>query len=290
MARPRRLWAVAPAKVNLGLEIVGRRADGYHDLVTLFQAISLFDSFEWIDTGAPFVYEGPPGVPVEVDLVTRVFNAAPDRASWTGQLRLHKRIPMAAGLGGGSTDAALALRLAFPDTTDDDLHERAAVLGADVPFFLDGGAALATGTGTTLERREPRSGWVVLVTPEVEIERKTATLYGGLSAEDFSDGRRVLGVAEFPNAFLRQLLTYGRVRYAYDALRRAEGQTAAVSISGAGPTLYALADTWIAARAIADRLPGDVGAIRIVRTIGASDHRPIERMARAMRGSIDDAS
>jgi 4-diphosphocytidyl-2-C-methyl-D-erythritol kinase len=297
MARPLQLRAVAPAKVNLGLAVVGQRPDGYHDLVTLMQAISLYDLFDWTDTGQPFRYEGPSGVPPESDLVVRVFADAPDRAAWTGSLRLTKQIPLAAGLGGGSTDAALALRLAFPDVPLNELHERAVALGADVPFFLRGGTALATGTGTTLDWIPTPRLWLVLVTPPLAIERKTAVLYAGLESGDFSDGSAVRsvadqvedlddGVAELPNAFLRQLLGYDMVRYAYDALCRAADGSAAVSVSGAGPTIYALTDQWRTARSIAERLPENVGRIQIVRSIAANDSgTAAERMARALRGA-----
>ena len=71
MSRPATLVAFAPAKVNLGLEIVARRPDGYHEIVTVLQAIDLFDRFEWRETGRPFIYYGPVGVPPEVDLVVR---------------------------------------------------------------------------------------------------------------------------------------------------------------------------------------------------------------------------
>lgn len=344
MTRPTQLHAVAPAKVNLGLEIVDRRADGYHDLVTIFQAVSLYDLFEWTATDATFIYTGPPDVPAESDLVARVLASAPDRASWTGHLRLVKRIPMAAGLGGGSTDAALALRLAFPQSSPEELHERASALGADVPFFLRGGSALATGTGTTLIELPTSHCWLVLVTPTLVIERKTAVLYGGLEQGDFSDGTRVLAVAaelssscrsggsvnrprrsrtplpsenmpvslpatiagdqvhgpygldnnrrsDIPNSFIRQLLEYESVRYAYDALQRAGAgdENVSVSVSGAGPTVYALTGTWREAAYIAERLPHAAGTVRIVRSIGPQvSDLAVEHMAHALRGDLSD--
>lgn len=340
MTQPTRLHAVAPAKVNLGLEVVGRRPDGYHELVSLFQAVSLFDEFEWKDTSEAFSYESPPGVSPESDLVARALSDAPDRDSWTGRLRVVKRIPIAAGLGGGSSDAAFALRLAFPRASSTELHERAAALGADVPFFLRAGTALATGIGTTLEWLPTTQLWLVLVTPPLVIERKTAVLYGGLEPEDFSDGSAVrdltaellsssrkgdsvnrprrrqrtwsnartlasrpgTDVGDSPNrpcdrgdntgitpsnAFLRQLLGYDMVRYAYDALRRAGGESVSVSVSGAGPTMYAVAHDWCVAWRIAERLPRNVGRVHIVRSIGSRASDPaIERMAIALRGRM----
>lgn len=297
MTRPARLIALAPAKVNLGLEIVGRRPDGYHEVVTLLQAITLADRFEWRETGRPFRYHGPAGVPPDVDLVARALALAPDRDAWTGGLRVVKLVPTAAGLGGGSSDAALALRLALPDADEATLAGHAARLGSDVPFFLDPtGRALATGTGTTLEALPVTSLWVVLVTPRLAIPGKTAALYGGLDASDFSDGARVRAIAralatgktwpsDMPNSFLRLLLDYPEVGYAYDCLRRA-GATR-VSASGAGPTVFALAATWAEAAAIATRVPPAAGEARVARSTGAPDTEAARRMASALRGRRD---
>src|SRR5262245_25790360 len=110
MTRFVQLHTLAPAKLNLGLEVVGRRRDGLHDLITILQAVSIFDRLTWTATGRPFEYAGPPGLAREDDLTWRAFQSAADIADWTGRLTLTKGIPVAAGLGGGSSDAALALR------------------------------------------------------------------------------------------------------------------------------------------------------------------------------------
>lgn len=293
----RRIHAVIPAKVNLGLEVVRRREDGYHDLVTLFQAVSLYDQFEWTETGAPFEYVPPVGVARDDDLARRVFASAPDLEGWTGQLRIVKRIPIAAGLGGGSADAALALRLAFPEASDDELSQRGAGLGADVPFFVHGGTALATGTGTELVPIETPTLWLVLVTPNVDIPEKTRALYSGLATADFSDGANVRDIMRtlvdgeglperLPNAFSRQLLGYPVIRYAYDRLRQA-GATL-VSISGAGPTLYAVTAGHGEAARIAARLAAfepALGTVHVVRTVAAPGADPsVGAIAAALRG------
>jgi 4-diphosphocytidyl-2C-methyl-D-erythritol kinase len=174
-----------------------------------------------------------------------------------------------------------------------------------VPFFLHGGFALATGIGTDLESLPAPRGWFVLVTPPLVIERKTAQLYAGLTAADFTAGRLVREIArgrvttgdrrgenvtiELPNAFRRQLLQYDAVRYAYDALRRAGAEASSgvvsVSVSGAGPTVYALTRVLRDARRLAEQLPDDVGAVHIVHSVGPhSTGRSIEVLARALRG------
>jgi 4-diphosphocytidyl-2C-methyl-D-erythritol kinase len=135
--------------------------------------------------------------------------------------------------------------------------------------------------------------WFVLVTPPVVIDSKTSALYAGLTASDFSDGAAVLGIADrlrhglppdqqVPNAFARQLMSFSAVRYAYDRLTQAGSRV--VSISGAGPTVYAVTDTWPQAAQIVSRLPQDVGEIRVACAIHASDDQRTARLALALRG------
>jgi 4-diphosphocytidyl-2-C-methyl-D-erythritol kinase len=293
----RRLEATTPAKVNLGLEVVGRRADGYHEVVTLMQAVGLYDRFVWTETGAALEYIPPDGVARDADLVWRVLQRAADLSTWTGRLEVVKGIPMAAGLGGGSSDAALALRLAYSDLDDDALSQLAASIGADVPFFVRGGTALATGTGTDLTAVETTECWFVLVTPAVDIPDKTKTLYSGLTPDDYSDGANVRDIttalaggsglpAQLPSAFTRQLLGYPVIRYAYERLGQAGASL--VSVSGAGPTVYAVTVGHQSAAGIADRLARftpEVGAINVVRAVGAmDDHSEIRAIAAALRG------
>jgi 4-diphosphocytidyl-2-C-methyl-D-erythritol kinase len=293
----RRLTASTPAKVNLGLEVVGRRDDGYHQVVTLMQAVSLYDRFVWTETGEPFVYIPPDGVPRESDLIWRVLQRCADLPEWTGQLEVVKQIPMAAGLGGGSSDAALALRLANPDADDDAVSQVAASMGSDVPFFVRGGTALATGTGTDLTEAASPEWWFVLVTPPVDIPDKTRTLYSGLTPDDYSDGANVRDItnalagrsglpALLPNAFTRQLLGYPVIRYAYASLGQAGASL--VSVSGAGPTVFAVTVGHQEAAEIAARLAHftpEVGAINVVQAVGATDDQSeIRAIAAALRG------
>lgn len=294
MKRPRRIRAVTPAKVNLGLEITCRRPDGYHELVSVIQAISIYDRFEWTATEQPFEYAGINEAAPEDDLITRSLALAPDISRWTGRLIVEKCIPAAAGLGGGSSDAALALRLAMPGSTPEVIQEYAARTGADVPFFLSSGTALATGTGTSIFPLPTPHLWFVVVTPPLSIPDKTRSLYGGLETGDFSDGTAVRNLAQWltaghglsgplPNSFARQLLSFPVVRYAYDGLLSVGCRV--VSISGAGPTVYAVMESYTQAARVAMRLPSQAGAIRIARSVAARDHPPLCEMARALRGA-----
>jgi 4-diphosphocytidyl-2-C-methyl-D-erythritol kinase len=188
-----RLAVVCPAKINLTLEVLGRRADGYHELRTIFQAISLADDLVLRRGagGAPLTVTGV-WVPVEGNLCLRaVAEFRRHREVPTDvTMHLHKRIPVGAGLGGGSSDAAgvlVGLDHWFGPVGDELLLELAASLGSDVPFCLRGGTALGQGRGEVLERL-PWSGltWLVVARPGLQVS--TAAAYGGLRPEDFTDG------------------------------------------------------------------------------------------------------
>lgn len=186
---------LAPAKLNLTLAVVGRRPDGFHDLHSVFVPLALADRLSLAVGGRTDTLhvEGPDTGPVDDNLVLRGIALAraavgegPGRpATVPLAARLEKRIPVAAGLGGGSSDGAAALDGALDawgarDLVDDDRRlAAAAALGSDVPFFLAGGAALIEGRG---ERVQPLRGLtsgevgVVLVTPRVAV--RTPDVYG----------------------------------------------------------------------------------------------------------------
>jgi len=245
----------APAKINLGLEITGRRPDGYHDIVTILQTIDLCD--EIILTPADsFTYTPDPRIPPHDDLILHTLDLVRDRlgVALRAHIRVLKQIPLAAGLGGGSSDAGTLLAAIgeLADVPDDDLLTLAAELGSDVPFFVHGGTALATGTGTDLEPLPApvMSLSLVLVVPNVEIPNKTATLYSSLTTEDFSDGYSTRIIADqlrqgdpidvtvLCNSFARALSAYDPIRAARDALQRAGASV--VLPSGAGPSLIGI--------------------------------------------------
>ncbi len=150
------------AKINWSLEILGRRPDGYHEIRTLLQTISLHDDlhFELTDDGTVTLSCDDPNLPTDDrNLVVRAANALKQRHATANSangvhIRLEKRIPAQAGLGGASSNAAISLlalsHLWRLEVTAADLLEIAAPLGADVPFFLLGGTARATGIGTTV--------------------------------------------------------------------------------------------------------------------------------------------
>ena len=240
--------APAPAKINLALVVGPLRDDGKHEVVTIYQRVGMSDRID-LSPAAELRVDGFPGD----TLVRGALEALAVRAGvdprW--HATIEKRLPVAAGLGGGSSDAATALRLANDTLTDplprEALHELAAGLGADVPFFLEEGPQLGTGVGTTLSPLDlPQDFWVLLVLPRRAVKPSTASVYAAFDERGGADGweaRRdalVEGIARIrrprdlaalpPNDLAQSSLTDELL--ALGAFR--------ADVSGAGPTVYGL--------------------------------------------------
>jgi len=172
----------APAKINWFLEITGKRPDGYHTLSTVFQTISLADRLSLAPAGDLSLTCSDKTLPTdERNLVMRAARRLRERLNEKrgAHLHLEKRVPMGAGLGGGSSDAAAALmglcRLWKRRVPRRDLEKLAVGLGADVPFFLRGGRCWATGIGERLKPLAPlRKTWLVLVYPGFGVSTREA--------------------------------------------------------------------------------------------------------------------
>jgi 4-diphosphocytidyl-2-C-methyl-D-erythritol kinase len=169
----------APAKINLALVVGPRRGDGRHELVTVLQRVALADRLT-IEEAESLSVNGFSGDTLVRRALEELGAAAGVEPRW--HARIEKRIPVASGLGGGSSDAATALVLANRTLASplerEALHELAAGLGADVPFFLATGPALGSGTGTELSSLElPQDFWVVLVLPAGATKRSTGEVY-----------------------------------------------------------------------------------------------------------------
>jgi len=194
---------IAPAKINLALEILGRRDDGYHDLDTVMTTLDLADTVSvrgW--TGLEVRYGGPYARGLDpasaTDLPTRAARALANEAERDANVLIEvtKRIPHPAGLGGGASDAAAVLRgldalwgLGWPA---ERLAEVGASVGSDVPFFAYGGAARCTGRGEIVEplRDLKPLRLLILVPPVPAAEGKTARRFGALTRHDFTHGDR----------------------------------------------------------------------------------------------------
>jgi 4-diphosphocytidyl-2-C-methyl-D-erythritol kinase len=170
------------AKINLHLQVIGRRADGFHDLCTVFQSISLKDTLGFGPAESIEMTCGTDCVPVdERNLVVRAAIALREKYGVSGGARIHldKQIPAPGGLGGGSSNAAVALlglkKLWCIDGDPSDLHRLAASLGSDVPFFLYGGTALGMGRGEIVEPIEDfREEYMLVVTPDIAVATREA--------------------------------------------------------------------------------------------------------------------
>ena len=282
----------APAKVNLGLWILGRRADGYHEIDTVLHSIDLDDEIlisrsrvpgcRLTTTGRPIPPSPTPGA---LNLVERAWSrlvaARPELEREGLDVRLTKRIPAGTGLGGGSSDAAGLLAgadLLFGLGADPtELEAMAADLGSDCPFFVRGGAARATGRGERLRHLSPMPPtWGVLVFPPIAIS--TSWAYGLL--------RKRLTVRSCDASILESAVAHGDVGATVDArfnafedvilphvpilagLREhfvASGAWGPL-MSGSGSSFFTLARSENEARAVASTIAKSHADVRVMRT------------------------
>ena len=240
--------APATAKLNLALVVGPLRDDGRHEVVTVLQRIDLADRVA-IETAPALRVEGFPDDTLVRSALERLAEAANAETRWHAQI--WKRVPVAAGLGGGSSDAATALRLANGTLAEplppERLHELAAELGADVPFFLTSGPQLGTGTGADLEPLElPQDYWVLLLLPEDEHKPSTAAVYadfdGRDGAEGFDERRARLheGLAAVKRPTDLAMLPSNDLAASPHAERLLELGAFRADVSGAGPAVYGL--------------------------------------------------
>ncbi|WP_338846861.1 4-(cytidine 5'-diphospho)-2-C-methyl-D-erythritol kinase [Massilia sp. W12] len=211
------LHLTCPAKLNLFLHVVGRREDGYHLLQSVFQLIDLSDTLE-IEK-APDAHisriSGLDEVPPEQDLCLRAARLLQDELAARGQprqglcYRLHKRIPMGGGLGGGSSDAASMLlganHLWQGGLQREELMQMAVRLGADVPFFLFGRNAFVEGIGERMQAVHTRASAVVLLAPGVHVP--TPQIF---SAKDLTRNSDICTIADFSSSELSEEREFGK--------------------------------------------------------------------------------
>jgi 4-diphosphocytidyl-2-C-methyl-D-erythritol kinase len=259
-------WRLCPAKVNLYLKVLARREDGYHDLVTVMQPLTLADELRLtpgqglsLECRHPEVPSGPQNL---VWRAAEKFGAATGREPQV-HIELVKKIPVAAGLGGGSSDAAGTL-LALNELTGNPLssatlHALAAELGADVPFFLRRGPAVGRGIGTILSSLDLPPYWYVLLNPGLPIS--TAWVYGNLDLKYLAQAGAPLPKAfdgEHPETWVAndlETVTLSRYPELRELLAGLSGAGArAQGMSGSGPTLFGLFHEAEAAQAAAFKL------------------------------------
>ena len=257
----RRRWP-APAKLNLFLHVVGRRADGYHFLQTVFRLIDLVDWIEFSprEDGAIRLAAPLPRVPEDTDLTVRAARLLQEAgAVRTGvTIRVAKCIPIGGGLGGGSSDAATTL-IALAELWGTGLSRAALTrlavrLGADVPFFLLGRNAFAEGIGEVLTPLDLDPAWYVVITPQVAVS--TGEIFGSreltratkpLTMQAFFAG---LGRNDLEPVVCRRFPQVAR------ALEWLKGYGDA-RLSGSGSSVFAAYPTEAEARAVVARIPGE---------------------------------
>ncbi len=289
---PRVVRVKAFAKINLSLRVLGARPDGYHELRTTFQSLALHDTLTFTERKGPFqIVCDNPACPVDVNNLVwraaeRMWRAAGHRSALTGlSVRIAKKIPMQAGLGGGSSDAAAAIRALAAwwriDLGGRLVRQIAAGLGADVPFFLHGGTALGMGRGEVLVPiPDALKAWVVIVLPAFGVS--TAEAYRWWD-EDHGTTR---GPGPTPGACATGwsndleppvVRRHPKIARIGKALRRHGASQAAMS--GSGSAVFGL----FTSRAIADAAAAAVGGrscrVLMTRTLNRARHEKETRCA-----------
>jgi len=268
----RRLAVPAPAKVNLFLHVTGRRSDGYHTLESLICLVDLADTIEISDRGdGEIVRVGDvPGVTKDDDLSLKAAHAlrAATGTPKGAAIRLVKRIPQGGGLGGGSSDAAsvlLALNhlwsLRLPR---DELARIGVQLGADVPFFIAGTAALARGVGERLTPLSMPALWIALAMPPVQVS--TAAAFAAFELTHPSASAKMDVFSEGYGRNDLQAVAAARFPPVAEALRALQRVAPASRMTGSGGCVFAPFATAGDAQAALESLPAGIPG-RVVRSL-----------------------
>ncbi len=250
----------APAKVNLTLEVLKRRDDSYHEIRSILQTIDLCDELELEESQKSEFLCDKHELNNEDNLTLRALKLLQKKTGMTKavRIRLKKFIPVAAGLGGGSSDAAATLKglnaLWGLDLSADKLMEIAAELGSDVPFFIHGGIALARGRGEIIEPLpSPGEYWFVLLIPSVDTySDKTSRMYHNLTRANFTGGESTETLAniikagdEIEESLLYNVFDevapkiYPQLSFFRELLAETAG-TDKVHMAGSGPCLFVM--------------------------------------------------
>ena len=278
----------AYAKLNLSLEVLGKRDDGFHEIKTVMQTINLADQLDIEHWPTLRVECDSPELSGESNLV---WKAATSLAGSRGiqpkaVIRLRKRIPVAMGLGGGSSDAAAALRalnqLWELEVDDEELADIAAGVGSDVPFFLKGGTALAEGRGELVRAMPPLAPFnLTLVFPDLEISDKTRRMYSRLTSANYSDGgttrllvQLLMGgqfVAESIRSYIYNVFQdIAEWEFPLLGLMRQEVALHGgpeLYLCGAGPAMFAIPSSESQHRAVAEALQPMGAGVYLVTTV-----------------------
>ena len=248
----------AHAKINLTLEVIGKRGDGFHNLVSIIQTIDMHDVLTVEGASELSVTCDDPEVPIESNLALA---AAEEFCRFVGERRgarihISKKIPVAAGLGGGSADAAATLRalnrLWKTGLSSGQLQGIGAEVGSDVPVLIDGGTALVQGRGEDVKPLPTANlDWLLVASPTSAVEGKTALMFSHMDRSMYTRGvlshklaGRIIGGKDVPEEFLFNVFqpmmpdVFPDWSDAHDQLVSLGARE--VFLSGAGPTMFAI--------------------------------------------------
>ena len=254
------LWWPAPAKLNLMLNVVGQRADGYHELQTVFQLISINDwlNFTPVDGCEVLLNGSSTGIPAEENLVLRAARLLKERSGLNAGVRigLKKILPMGAGLGGGSSDAATTLvvlnalwGVEYP------VHELAKIgveLGADVPVFIHGKTAWAEGVGEKITVMELAEKWFVVVNSNHHCSTKDVYAHKGLTRDNSAITIRDFLAGRENNVCLPVVR---EMNQELDAIYKQFSRLSKVFMTGTGSSFFAKCETRQEAVILSEQLP-----------------------------------
>jgi 4-diphosphocytidyl-2-C-methyl-D-erythritol kinase len=270
----------APAKLNLMLRIVGRRADGYHLLQTVFRFLDYADAVTIAlrEDGRISRTRDIRDVPAESDLAIRAALALKQATGCTlgADIGVETRIPRGGGLGGGSSDAATVLlalnRLWKTGLTRDQLSALGLTLGADVPVFVFGRSAFAEGVGERLAPVELPPAWYVVLTPRVSVP--TARVFAHPDLKRDSEPTRIQRFSAGPGGNDLQRVVCGEYPEVARHLAWLERQAPAM-MTGSGASVFAAFDSEREARAVLARLPPDMTGF----AAAGLDRHPLQDLA-----------
>jgi len=248
-------------KINLTLEIINKRIDGYHNLFSIMQTIDLFDIITFSESSKIEIECNNKEINESGNIIEKAITLLKDYSHTKKGIRisLDKNIPISAGLGGGSSNAAIVLivlntiwNLKINTPT---LHRLSSMIGSDVPFFLKGGTALTQGRGEKIKRLPKiQKLWILLVPEKNVMKDKTQQIYNNLLSSDYSDGSYTLELQKIikKKQKISHLSIINSLRESamqlFQNLEKTESKmiqagAKAVHLSGSGPTLFSMHHT-----------------------------------------------
>ena len=272
----------SPAKINLALDIVGKREDGYHEIETVMHQVELCDLIK-VEDSDEMKIDCNDKIPLKGNLVLKAVKLLKGRYNLTRNvsITIEKNIPVAAGLGGGSSNAALTLialdKLWGLNLKQEELISLAKEIGSDVPFFIAGNAAYATGKGELLQKLDPINFYAVLINPGFDVSTKWA--YESLNLDltgKKSASREILKCVKRNN--LREIAKFLHndfetvVLDKYPLLKEIKDSLVANGalnsvMSGSGPTIFGIFEDEEKAKNAYEKLKGSYKFVYLTKTL-----------------------